>query len=193
MHEMDRLSIDEGTAAHELIHLLAANSGLQKSHETFPIWLQEGLAAQFEVFRGGRWAGVSRPHDLRLPDWRKIQPRPRLEPLVQDKGFGRGYSRDHYAQAWALVYFLRSEHENQFVTYLDLLRSRDLAKSDRSTMPQDVDLFARVFGANIEAKEEEWQRYMSQVRTPLEEHRREVKASSRTKPTRQSIKALPRD
>ena len=123
--DLERRAIDDGTAAHEMIHLLAANSGLLPRHDAFPIWLQEGLAMQFEVIRGGRWAGIGRAHDLRLPDWRKIQPPPPLEPLVRDAGYGRGYSRDLYAQAWALVYYLRARHPQQFLTFLDLLRSPD--------------------------------------------------------------------
>ena len=67
---------DDGTAAHEMIHLLAANSGLLPRHNAFPVWLQEGLAMQFEVIRGGRWAGIGRSRDLRLPDWRKLASRP---------------------------------------------------------------------------------------------------------------------
>ena len=59
--------INEGTAAHEIIHLLAANSGLLPRHDAFPIWLQEGLAMQFEVIRGGRWAGSAAPVILAFP------------------------------------------------------------------------------------------------------------------------------
>ena len=56
-----------------MIHQLASDSGLVPRHDAFPVWLHEGLAAQFEVIRGGRWAGISRAHDLRLPDWRRLQ------------------------------------------------------------------------------------------------------------------------
>ena len=129
--DLERRAINDGTATHEMIHLLAANSGLLPRHDAFPIWLQEGLAMQFEVIRGGRWAGIGRVHDIRLADWRRIQPPPRLEPLVRDAGYGRGYQRDLYAQAWSLVYFLRSQHPEQFLTYLDLLRSPDATLAER--------------------------------------------------------------
>ncbi len=117
--DLERRAINEGTAAHEIVHLLAANSGLLPRHDAFPVWLQEGLAMQFEVIRGGRWAGISRANDPRLPDWRRIQPPPSLEPLVRDSGYGRGYRRDLYAQAWSLVYYLRVQHPRQFLTFLD--------------------------------------------------------------------------
>ena len=120
--ELDWRAIDLGTAAHEMIHQLASDSGLVSRHDAFPHWLHEGLAAQFEVIRGGRWAGISRAHDLRLPDFRRLQSPPRLERLVRDAGFGRGYQRDLYAQAWALVYYLRTQHPREFLTFVDLLR-----------------------------------------------------------------------
>ena len=71
--DLDWRAIDLGTAAHEMIHQLAADSGLLPRHDAFPYWLHEGFAAQFEVIRGGRWAGIGRAHDLRLIDWRNIQ------------------------------------------------------------------------------------------------------------------------
>ena len=95
-------SIDLGTAAHEMIHQLAADSGLLPHHDAFPTWLHEGFAAQFEVIRGGRWAGIGRPTTCDLPtgvtsDPRETgatSPRRRLRPwlpartLCSSLGFG---------------------------------------------------------------------------------------------------------
>ena len=144
--ELEWRAIDEGTAAHEMIHLLAANSGLLPRHDAFPVWLQEGIAMQFEVIRGGRWAGIGRANDLRLPDWRRIQPSPRLEPLVRDQGFGRGYQRDLYAQSWSLVFFLRSRHPSRFLTFLDLLRSADDALWELAPADRWLAVFQRASG-----------------------------------------------
>lgn len=164
--EADRLAYDLGITAHELVHLLAADSGLSPRHDAFPLWLQEGLAMQFEVVRGGRWAGIGRPHDLRLPDWRRVQPAPALEPLLRDKGFGRGYSRDPYVEAWALVYFLRARRGDRFLKYLDLLR---IPRGDSETFdPSDV--FHRVFGDATTDLELQWRQCLSTTRTPLESH-----------------------
>ena len=76
--DLERRAIDEGTAAHEMSTCWPPTAACLPRHDAFPIWLQEGLAMQFEVVRGGRWAGIGRAHDLRLPDWRQIQPPPRL-------------------------------------------------------------------------------------------------------------------
>ena len=164
--EMDRRSLELGTVAHEMIHLLVAQSGLAPRQDDFPLWLHEGLAAQFEVVRGGRWAGFGHAHDLRLPDWRKIDPPARLVPLVRDAGFGHGYQRDAYAAAWALVYYLRREHPAQFLTFLDLLRTPDPEVRPRAD--RTVALFGAAFGADLHRLEADWHRVMATVRTPLE-------------------------
>ena len=171
--DLDWRAIDLGTAAHEMVHQLAADSGLLPRHDAFPYWLHEGFAAQFEVIRGGRWAGLSRAHDLRLPDWRKIQPPPKLERLVRDAGFGRGYQRELYAQAWALVYYLRTRHPDAFLTFLDLLRSPGW--DDEVSLPQTradrvFGAFQRAFGSDLEGLERDWHRFMAGIQTPLEQH-----------------------
>lgn len=164
--EMERRSLDCGTAAHEIVHQLVSSSGLAPRRDAFPIWLHEGFAAQFEVLRGGRWAGIGRAHDLRLPDWRALQPPPRLAPLVRDIGFGHGYRRDSYAAAWALVYYLRKAHPHQFLTFLDLLRAPQLIPDTRGD--RVFSAFQSAFGGNMAALETDWHRFIASLRTPLE-------------------------
>ncbi len=173
--DLDWRAVDLGTAAHEMIHQLAADSGLVPRHDAFPYWMHEGFASQFEVIRGGRWAGISRAHDLRLTDWRRLQTPIGLERLVRDAGFGRGYQRDLYAQAWALVYYLRTQRPGQFLTFLDLLRNPD-ADSDGGALLQGVradrvfNTFRRSFGPDLDGLERDWRRFMADVQTPLEQH-----------------------
>ena len=150
-----------------MIHLLVAQSGLAPRHDDFPLWLHEGLAAQFEVVRGGRWAGFGHAHDLRLPDWRKIDPPARLVPLVRDAGFGHGYSARRLRGRLGLVYYLRKEHPARFLTFLDLLRTPDAEARPRAD--RTVALFSAAFGADLPALEADWHRVMATVRTPLEE------------------------
>ncbi len=167
--------MDLGTAAHEMIHQLAVDSGLVPRHDAFSYWMHEGLAAQFEVIRGGRWAGISRAHDLRLTDWRRITTPIGLERLVRDAGFGRGYQRDLYAQAWALVYYLRTRHPEQFLTFIDLLRNPEV-DSDGGALLQSArgdrvfNAFRRSFGPDFDGLERDWHRFMTGVQTPLEQH-----------------------
>ena len=167
--ELDRRAVDLGTAAHELIHQLVAKSQLAPRHDDFPVWLHEGLAAQFEVFRGGQWAGIGRAHELRLPDYRKVARRSSLSSLIEDRGFGRGYDQGLYAQIWALVYYLRKTHPREFVTFLDLLRTPTEHNQERG--PRAASLFRRAFGEDLASLEADWHRFMDTLQTPLEEHR----------------------
>ena len=175
---------DFGIAAHETIHLLTAESGLSPRFNDFPHWLHEGLAAQYEVVRGGHWAGFGRTHDIRLPDWRAIHPVPRLVPLVRDSGMGHGYKRDLYAESWALVYFLRKTHPQQFSAFLDYLRSPSgsatMSRGDRA-----LEAFRSVFGSNFASLENEWRAYMTARQTPLE--------AAKPARTAQPVSATPSD
>jgi hypothetical protein len=167
--DLEWRAVDLGIAAHETVHQVAVASGFSPRLDDFPSWLHEGFASQFEVVRGGRWAGVGRVHDLRLPDWRAIRPAPRLAPLLRDVGLGHGYQRDRYAESWALVYFLRKAQPAEFRTFLDLLRA---PSPDSSTRPdRAVEAFRSAFGNDISGLESEWRGYLEGRETPLESGR----------------------
>jgi len=165
--DLDRRSVDLGTAAHELIHQLVAVTGFLPEQDDAPRWLHEGFAAQFEVIRGGCWAGISRAHDLRLPDWRAIKAQPQLFPLLGDVGLTHGYDRDAYAEAWGLVYFLRQRRPDAFIAFLDLLRGTDPGMARGSERNRKH--FQTAFGEDLEATEKDWREFLGGVQTPLEE------------------------
>ncbi len=167
--DLDWRSTDLGILAHETVHQLVADSGLAPRFDDFPTWLHEGLAAQFEVVRGGRWAGFGRVNDRRLPDWRSIHPAPRLTPLLRDLGFGRGYRRDLYAESWALVYFLKQSHSREFLTFLDLLRTPSTEFSVRPDRAEQA--FHAAFGRDLTGLEAEWHQTLAGLKTPLEQAR----------------------
>lgn len=169
LSDLDTRARLDGTAAHEMIHLLVTESGLAADPGEFPLWLHEGFAAQFEVVRGGRWAGVGRAHDLRLPDYRALPRHSALETLVRDSGFGHGYRRDLYAESWALVYFLRKTRPREFSAFLDLLRT-PTPGAPRSDPGRFEAAFRSAFGDDLRGLGAEWQSFMGGIVTPLEEH-----------------------
>ncbi len=171
--DLEWRSNDLGLASHEMVHHLAHNSGLVPSHDAFPVWLHEGLAAQFEVVRGGRWAGISRVDDHRLPDWRRIHRPTRLERLVRDLDFGRGYGQEIYAEAWALVYYLRVQRGPGFATFVDLLRTPDTTIAEAVSEPRGerfIEAFRRAFGPDLPTIGRDWHQFMTGVRSPIEQH-----------------------
>ena len=159
-------SIDLGIAAHETVHQVVAASGLAARFDDWPIWLHEGFSAQFEVIRGGRWAGIGRANDQRLPDLRTIKPAPQLVPLLRDTGLTQGYHRDHYAESWALVYFLRKTRPTEFVNFLALLQN-PLPSGHRSSPESD---FTASFGSDLNRIEADWRAFLRAQTTPLEDH-----------------------
>lgn len=155
--DLEWRALDWGTAAHELVHQLVAHSEFAPRAGAFPLWFHEGFAAQFEVILGGRWAGIGQPHPLRLADWPKGEP-PGLAPLIRDQGFGQGYRAGSYAQAWALVDYIRREHLSQFVTFLDLLRGPG-SGPDRTFAA-----FLASFGDDIIPIEQGWLKHAARLR-----------------------------
>ena len=167
--DLDRRSVDLGTAAHEMVHQLASDSGLVPRHDPFPDWLHEGLGGAVRGIRGGRWAGISRAHDLRLPDWRRLRSAA-AERLVRDAGFGRGYNRDLYAQAWAFVYFLRTQRSQRVP---DLHRPVAQAEWEGNRTRHGrgdriFDAFQRAFGTDMDRRKR-LAPFMKTVQTPLEQ------------------------
>lgn len=165
--DCDRAAKERGTASHEMIHLLVVESGLDPDSTRFPLWLHEGLAAQFEVVRGGRWAGIGQAHDLRLSDWRSAEPVPRLAPLLRDAGFGQGYRRETYAASWGLVNYLGNVKPKEFVAFLDLLRGPETDPSmDRAERSSKC--FRQAMNEELSGVETDWRAYLSGLKTPLE-------------------------
>jgi hypothetical protein len=182
LFEMEYRALDHGTVAHELIHQLVAVSGLAPKAGQFPHWLHEGLACQFEVVRGGRWAGICRAHDLRMADWRGLTRPLDLASLINDNGFGHGYQQDLYAKSWAIVYYLLNSHPETFWAYVDMLRRAD-AEATEATPRRSVDDFRAAFGSDWKSLESDWRDSMRGLSTPLEDHmpqgiRRSVKPVS---------------
>jgi hypothetical protein len=175
--DLEQRDVNLGTAAHELIHHLVAVSGLAPRYDAWPIWLHEGLAMQFDVIRSGRWAGFDRINAERLASWRVQRPEPPLAPLIRDRGFGHGYRATFYAQAWALVYFLRKDRPAELITWLDLLRQ----PSPDSRPPADRfdATFRLAFGADLQPTEAAWHARLRALQNPSEPPLTPVQASRR--------------
>lgn len=158
LYELDWRTLELSAAAHELTHQLVHISGLAPRHESFPVWLHEGLAMQFETIRGGDWAGVGRLNPRQLTAWRRITPNPAIEPLLRTATV---HSDARYNAAWALIYFLRKTHPEAFQTWLDRLRSPS------ATDPAAE--FRAVFGNDLTPLQRDWHAFMRALRLPAEE------------------------
>ena len=146
--------LDLGTAAHETIHQLVAQTGLAPSYPAFPVWLHEGLAMQYEPVVGGRWVGSANATSLRLRDYRAMPQPPALADLLADKGLGQGYRREPYADSWAWVHYLRTAHPRIWVTLLDQLRGPEAGAESACQRASSVILSRGP--ANLKLWERQW-------------------------------------
>jgi hypothetical protein len=161
---LDSRTVEVGTAAHELVHLLVAVSGLAPTPEDFPLWLHEGLAMQFEPAPEGTWAGPAAVADVRLAHWRSVpRGKHQLRPLLRDEGLGHGYQKQRYAEAWSFVHFLWRSHPEAFVGFLDRLR---LPGVETELDPDRVEkALCQALGSNLGRIEAEWLDFVGRLRT----------------------------
>ena len=156
---------------HEAAHQLLFNIGVLSSDSEFPDWLVEGLACQFEVSLDGT-------NQMRLADFRKAYAATQnadtapalgdtalpsnkqflsLIELIADDEFNvadESKRAVRYAQAWALVDYLRRTHGEALATYLRRVTER------KSNEPADrqhrITEFRLVFGSPDQAFERLW-------------------------------------
>lgn len=113
--------------AEDLRHEVA-HGYLHASAPAIPLWIDEGLAEYFEV--PATFAGLNRPHLMLLADliehngWK-----PDLKKLESLSSAGE-MQQEHYAEAWAWVYFLLNttpERSEVLTEYLTELREKGRA------------------------------------------------------------------
>jgi len=163
---------------HEAAHQMFFNLGVHARGADNPMWLVEGLACQFEVSQASSPTGRLRINHMRLGDIRdalglepraKRLPKHALEQAVQggrlaslvdlitrsDLFSGRDRNiPNHYAQAWALVYYLHREHRDALADYLDKVRARELGM--RIESERALDEFRAAFGVPDAEFEQTW-------------------------------------
>lgn len=142
------------TIAHEGVHQILSNIGVQQRLSTWPMWISEGLPEYFaptELGANIRWKGVGLPNDMRMYS---IQ-----ESMQQNLSLARGASSiirevvesddldsDGYAWAWALTHYLATRRQQNFFAYLkDVSELEPLVEMSSS---ESQSLFRKHFGEN---------------------------------------------
>jgi hypothetical protein len=150
-----------GTIAHEGIHQILHNIGVQQRLSRWPMWLSEGLAEYFAPTTVGarlRWKGVGQPNDLRMYELdRFMQARPgkRGEMVENVVGAARLTSAG-YAAAWSLTHYLASRKQEAFQNYLrDIAQLGPLEPGRGSEKAARDQLFAQHFGDDFARLEDD--------------------------------------
>lgn len=158
------------TIIHEATHQIAFNTGLHARYADIPLWVSEGIAVYFETpdLSGGRgWRSVDTVNPIRqrvFLDSLSGRSRQSLRSLIQDDERFRNprLASEAYAEAWALNYFLLRQHRDEYLEYLQhLARKQPLGTADPA---QRLAEFRAQFGEDIEALDDQFVRYMREVK-----------------------------
>jgi hypothetical protein len=176
---------------HEAAHQVLFNIGVHVREADNPLWLVEGLACQFEVPQSGNEGLLKRVNHMRLADFRDALGITLAGRAVADDAFrqavaegrllslvdligrpdafatGGGAAVYHYAEAWALVYYLHQEHPEAFVAYLRRAGARP--GGEPATPNGALDAFRDAFGAPDAAFERRWVARIATLRLDLSE------------------------
>ncbi len=171
MHEQSRLAEMApqlafkqavSTIAHEGVHQILHNVGIQQRLSNWPVWFSEGLAEFFaptELSKNAQWKGAGEINDLRvyeLVEYYKKFDRPVLDGHVTRRAvYANRLDSLDYAASWAMVHYFAKRKKSDFRAYLtDVSRLRPL----ESTAPGS--LFATHFGTDFGALEQDLAKHL---------------------------------
>ncbi len=162
--------------AHEAIHQLLHNTGIQHRLSDWPQWFSEGLPEYFCPLRvqsslartGGdelpvrtvKWSEAGMVNDLRMHDLLRTQPAD--GGLIRTTVSAPSLSAHGYSVAWGLTHYLIERKPEEFKAYLEDRRkspalSAIAAEPSRAPDP----LFVKHFGDDFASLEKEVQRHLT--------------------------------
>lgn len=149
------------TVAHEGVHQILHNVGVQKRLSRWPMWISEGLPEYFaatEVKRG-KWKGVGQPNDMRMYElnaYFQIKGGPDAGgDTIQQTVNAPRLTSTGYASAWALTHYLAKNKEQEFFGYLrEMSQIEPLNDEGRLAALQgkrldNLSLFTKYFGEEL--------------------------------------------
>jgi hypothetical protein len=201
------------TVAHEGVHQVLHNIGVQQRLSRWPMWISEGLPEYFaptEISKALTWKGAGKVNDLRMramADNIKTRTRPAGSGttgsltewiIAADK-----IDADGYAWSWALTHFLGERRREPFNKYLtDVTKFAPLEKSDAATRKAlfikhfgddfaklDKDLLAHLYSLPYVDPVENMTHYVIMVTTPSQRSYRMTASPGDIDKTRQSLLA----
>lgn len=149
-----------GTIAHEGIHQILNNIGVQQRLSRWPVWLAEGLSEYFaptSVDQRLRWKGVGTPNDLRMFELDRFlkQGSTNRGEMVEQTVTAARLSSAGYASAWGLVHYLASRQKEKFQGYLrEVARLGPLEPREERRAAEQKKLFVEFFGSDFGALED---------------------------------------
>ena len=156
--------LNQSVIQHEAAHHILFAGGVHPRSTPSPLWLVEGLAMQFESPLDSRNQEPTTISPYRLEEFRRAHKNGQLRPLPEvlwghEEIVGNVTNRAiYYAQAWALVYYLKKKQPDRFAAYVRALAAR------RPGVPIAADRertdFCRFFGPPDDAFAKRWEKYI---------------------------------
>ncbi len=145
------------TIAHEGVHQILHNIGVQQRLSNWPMWISEGLPEFFaptSFDKRVRWKGVGFPNDLRMKELETfLKQNGRSAELSKPTSEAKSLTSTGYAAAWAMTHTLAERRKKDFFAYLgDVSRRGPLETFSES---DDAKLFARHFGDDFKQLDDE--------------------------------------
>ena len=150
------------TVAHEGVHQILHNIGVQKRLSAWPLWISEGLAEYFAPTSSGlrsKWKGVGRPNELRMRElFLQLKSRPHIGDgsLIEAAVTAKEFDSVDYAVSWSLVHFLLTKHRDEFMDYL-----RDVSQDlPLEPVSKELQRFSKHFGYGLGKLERDMVRHI---------------------------------
>jgi hypothetical protein len=149
------------TIAHEGVHQILHNIGVQQRLSVWPMWLGEGLAEYFSpttVGKNLKWNGPKHVNDLRMFELEQyVRGKAAQAPdgeMVEHTVLAAQLSSTGYATAWALVHYLANMKERDFLAYVKEASeiqplSGAIDVSNTGVVRSNRDAFTRRFGQDL--------------------------------------------
>jgi len=153
------------TIAHEGVHQILHNIGVQQRLSVWPMWLSEGLAEYFAPTSTGarlKWKGPGQVNDLRMFELEQyLKSRAAAKPdgeLIEHTVLAARLTSTGYATAWALTHYLAKIRRVEFNDYVrEVSRLGPLEAFGDIAGPglvrENLVLFKRFFGDDLAALE----------------------------------------
>ena len=185
MHEESRLNSIKpelalkqkiNTIAHEGVHQLLHNIGVQTRMSAWPMWITEGIAEYLSPTTTGkymRWKGAGQVNDFRmmeLEQFLQVSTQVTQSPgdWLTETILASRLDSKGYASAWALTHYLAKTRRTQFNAYMqDLQKLGPLDGGYRvvgnGTVPKHRELYAKHFDADLAMTEMRLRQYLPKL------------------------------
>lgn len=163
------------TIAHEGVHQILNNIGVQERLSVWPMWLGEGLAEYFAPTTVGKklaWKGAGQVNDLRMYELEVY-----LKSRAADAPSGQMVSHTvsaarltstGYASAWALTTYLAKTDKaafNRYVAEISKLGPLEgnMKVAGRGVIPENLTIFQKFFGDDLAGLESKLVSYLKRL------------------------------